>query len=241
MSDLWVRYPGTDWVLRGVDLTAEESEVHVLLGPCGSGKTTLLRVLCGVIPHVVPAEVRGTAQVLGTDVVRTPLEEVAQHVVYVPEEVPAGVVLPVVYDELRLTLLLAGKDLRILEQVCATEILQRPVDELSYGELLRILLTKVFLEERPVVLLDEPSTALDPSSRCELVRFLDELAHRYGATVLVTEHDLDYLLPVADKVTVLESGRITWSGDLETFLSDVARQLRCLSPLVKVFSSRRYG
>jgi daunorubicin resistance ABC transporter ATP-binding subunit len=198
--------------LDGLDLRVEAGTVFGLLGPNGAGKTTLVRVLATL---VVPTE--GEARVFGHDVVREQLEVrrligLAGQFAAVDGELTGRENVEMVG---RLYRLRGGEARRrageVLERFDLVDAADRRVSTYSGGMRRRLDLAAGLIGRPPVVLLDEPTTGLDPRSRQELWAIVDEL-RREGTTVLLTTQYLDEADRLAERIAVVDHGRIAAEG-----------------------------
>jgi ABC-2 type transport system ATP-binding protein len=198
--------------LDGLDLEVDEGTVFGLLGPNGAGKTTLVRVLATLLEPSA-----GTALVLGHDVVAEPLAVrrrigLAGQFAAVDEELTGRENLEMVGRLYRLH----GADARrradeLLERFTLVEAADRRVGTYSGGMRRRLDLAAGLTGGAPVLLLDEPTTGLDPRSRQELWSIVDEL-RREGTTVLLTTQYLDEADRLAQRIAVVDHGRIAAQG-----------------------------
>lgn len=227
------RYPGRDGRQDGVaagpkgppfgpiDLRVEAGEFVVLAGLSGSGKSTLLRAGCGLVPHFFGGEAAGGLRVAGKDVREVGPAELATSVGYVAQEPESQVVSATVRAELELPLELRGADsiavARRVEEVALAlgleSVLTRTTDSLSGGELQRVAIAAALVAGPPLLLLDEPTSQLDPVAADELLALLRRLNEEWGVAVLIGEHRLERCLPAADRVLALADGRIAYDGD----------------------------
>ncbi|MFE6718954.1 ABC transporter ATP-binding protein [Streptomyces albidoflavus] len=193
-------------VLAGLDLTARAGELTVLLGPNGAGKSTLLRTLCGLLPPLA-GEVRLDSVPLTG---RRPADLARHLAVVLTDRVDGGLLTARELTALgrhphtgltgRLTEADHAAVAWALEAVGATALAERPAAELSDGERQRVLTARALAQEPGVVLLDEPTAFLDVPSRVALTVLLRDLARSKGLTVVVSTHDLELALRVADAV-----------------------------------------
>ena len=204
-------------VLHGVDFQAGSGETVALLGPNGSGKTTLLRVLSGVLPSV------GGTVLLGG----SPLEECsprrrARQVAVVPQRteglprLSAGeLVLLGRYPYLSWLGRYGAGDYEAaraaLRATGAAPLAERPVGELSGGELQRVLLARALAQETPVLLLDELSAGLDMARMVELFDLL-ETRRAAGTCLVAVMHDLNLAALYATRLVGLKAGRVVFRG-----------------------------
>ena len=211
-SGLAFAYPGGHQALRGCSLTVEPGEVIALLGPSGGGKSTLLRALAGLVPHFHGGRFSGSVEVAGLDTRTTRPAELAGTVATLFQDPEDQVVFTRVAAEVAFGLENVGTPpLTILPRaeaalaaVGAAHLAERPVAELSGGELQRVCLASVLALEPRLLLLDEPTSQLDPGGAAAAI----ELARAAGAAVVVSEQRPERVLDACDRVLFLEDGRI---------------------------------
>ena len=226
-SGLTYRYPeaGRD-ALSEVDLRIEQGEFVVLAGRSGSGKSTLLRAACGLVPHFHGGRVEGDLEVAGLDASAHGPAELAEVVGLVAQEPETQVVSTTVRAEIELPLELRGmapaSRSRAVEEVALAlaidGLLERTTDTLSGGELQRVALAASLATGPRLVLLDEPTSQLDPVAGDELIALLRRLNEEWGVAVLLGEHRLERCLSAADRVVGVEAGRIAFDGAPREFL-----------------------
>jgi energy-coupling factor transporter ATP-binding protein EcfA2 len=205
-------YPGTEPALRDVSLAVEPGEVVLLLGASGSGKSTLLRALAGLVPHFHGGRFQGRVEVAGRDTRTSRPADLAGTVATLFQDPEEQVVLTRVVREVAFGLENIGtppreivpRALNALAVVGAGHLAERPVAELSGGELQRVCLASTLALEPELLLLDEPTSQLDPESAEGLL----ELAAESGATVVLSEQRPDRVLDIATRVVFLEAGRV---------------------------------
>ena len=205
-------YPeATAPALDGVSLELRPGEVVALLGPSGCGKSTLLRALAGLVPHFHGGRFTGRVELGGLDTRRTRPADLAGTVATLFQDPEDQVVFTRVGAEVAFGLENVGtpperieaRAAEALAAVGAAHLAERPVAELSGGELQRVCLASVLALE-PLLLLDEPTSQLDPEGAEEAI----ELARASGAAVAVSEQRPDRVLGSCDRVLFLEDGRV---------------------------------
>lgn len=212
--------------LDGISLTVEAGEFVLLAGRSGSGKTSLLRAACGLVPHFHGGELAGRASVAGRDTREFGPGELADVVGYVAQDPETQVISTTVAAELDLPLRFRGDEpaarARACEEVALAlniaHLLPRTVATLSGGELQRVALAVALVTRPPLVLLDEPTSQLDPVAGDELIWLLRRLNEEWGVAILLAEHRLERCLAAADRVVSMESGRIAFDGPPRAFL-----------------------
>jgi energy-coupling factor transport system ATP-binding protein len=221
ISGLRYRYPeAARESLSDVELEIEPGELIVLAGRSGSGKTTLLRACCGLVPHYHGGDVSGELEVAGLDVRDHGPAELGGAVGLVAQDPETQVVSTTVRAELELPLEIRGEvpaaRARAVEEVSLAlampHLLDRAVDTLSGGELQRVALAAALVGRPQLVLLDEPTSQLDPVAGDELVGLLRRLNEEWGTAVVLAEHRLERCLAAADRAVAMAGGRIAFDG-----------------------------
>jgi energy-coupling factor transport system ATP-binding protein len=205
-------YPSAGPALRDVSLALEPGEVVALLGPSGSGKSTLLRALAGLVPHFHGGRFAGRVVVAGLDTRRARPSELAGTVATVFQDPEDQVVMTIVANEVAFGLENLGvppaeiwpRVERALASVDALHLWGRRTVELSGGELQRVCLASALALEPQLLLLDEPTSQLDPDAAAS---FLDAV-QALGATVVLSEHRVGRALELATRVVFVDGGRI---------------------------------
>lgn len=229
------------------DLTLEvnRGEFVVVAGPSGSGKSSLLKAACGLVPHFHGGSVGGQVLVSGRDTGDHGPGELADLVGYVAQEPETQVVSTTVAAEIELPLRFRGDGdasrARAVEEVALAlaipHLLERTVTSLSGGELQRVALATALVTRPPLVLLDEPTSQLDPVAGDELIWLLRRLNEEWGVSILLAEHRLERCLAAADRVIVLEQGRKAFDGRPEAFLEfALAASPALATPAARMFS-----
>jgi energy-coupling factor transporter ATP-binding protein EcfA2 len=232
------RYPeGAAPALAAVDLSLEEGELCVLAGLSGSGKSTLLAAACGLVPHFHGGEFAGRVTVAGMDTRDHGPGELAVACGTLLQDPETQVVMGTVRAELAFPLENRGHApaavARGVEEIALAlgieSILDRPTPELSGGELQRVALGAALAGRPRVVLLDEPTSQLDPVAGDELVWLLRRLNEEWGATVVIAEQRLERCLAAADRVVALDEGRVVYDAAPSEFLEWACRRAPALA------------
>ena len=214
-------YPDGHQALFGVDLHVHQGERVALLGPNGAGKTTLVHHLNGILSAGA-----GTVAVSGLPVEKKNLREVRRRVGVVFQDPDDQLFLGTVRQDVAFgpaNLGLKGEalDRRVLDaldRVGMADFVDRPPHHLSYGQRRRVAVATVLAMEPEILVLDEPSSNLDPASRRELADVLRGL----DVTVLMVTHDLPYALELCPRSVVLSDGIVVADGPTYDVLTDDA-------------------
>jgi energy-coupling factor transport system ATP-binding protein len=231
--------------LADVSLEIAPGEFVLLAGRSASGKSTLLKAACGLVPHFHGGEIDGNVTVASLDAIASGPGELAAAVGYVAQDPETQVVSTTVAAEIELPLEMRGDGpasrARAVEEVALAlaipHLLERTVDTLSGGELQRVALAAALVTRPSLVLLDEPTSQLDPVAGDELIWLLRRLNEEWGVAVLLAEHRLERCLAAADRVIAMDSGAITFDGSPGDFLSwSHASDPALTTPAARLFS-----
>lgn len=214
---------GEEAALHKVSFTVNKQEIVVLCGPNGAGKTTLLKLLSGIL---LPTS--GEIYLEGKQLDQQMRKNIFRHVgflcqdpndqlfcTHVREDVsygPTNLNLPA--DTVRQ---LADTAMELME---VSDLADRPIHRLSYGQMKRVGLAGLIAMRPPLLLLDEPSANLDPASTQQLVHHLQHLNNHHGYTLVIVTHDMNLAARIANRIIVLDGGRITADGTAREILTD---------------------
>lgn len=225
-----VRYKGSDILaLCDVSVGIDEGEIVLLLGSNNAGKSTFCRLLNGLVPHSIPAQVDGTVEVLGRDVSKTSVARLATLVGMVFQEPESQLFCMSVEEEVafgpeNIAIPRAEIISRVewaLEVVGLSGYNARPPSNLSGGEKQRLAIAAALSMRPRLLVLDEPAYALDPAGRADLYALLRTLRARYGMTIIIAERDAEELTELCDRVILLRSGRVVADGAPSEVLSRI--------------------
>ena len=243
IADLTVTYAGASTpALRGIDLEIRAGEAVGVVGLNEAGKTTLALTLNGLIPHLLPAEVSGRLRVDGRDPTVTPVRDIARTVGIVFDTPEYQLSQATVAEEIALGLEglavpseeMPGRIHAALAAVGSLGFEDRSPLALSGGQQQRVAIAAVLAMEPRIMVLDEPTSNLDPAGTADVFEIARGLVRERGMTVIVAEHDVEALASFADRIVVLHEGRIVREGaPAEVFGAvDELRALGLRSPQV---------
>lgn len=216
---------GAHPVLDRVSLDVERGTIVGLLGPNGSGKTTLIRIVAGML---LPES--GSVTLDGALVSSMPRRDLARRVAVVPQETQTT------FDFSVIDMVLMGRyphlgpfelegiaDLKIardaLQATGTTELEARSFATLSGGEKQRVVIASALAQASDVLLLDEPTTALDLGYQFEIAALLRRLNEERGTTMIVSTHDLNLAAALCERVVLLKDGSVVAQGDTSSTLT----------------------
>jgi energy-coupling factor transport system ATP-binding protein len=214
-----ITYPGAaEPVLRDVDLTVDEGELCLVVGPTGSGKSTLLGAVNGLVPHFSGGLLRGRVTVAGVDTRTHPPRELAHLVGVVGQNPLAGFVTDTVEEELAYGMeqlsvppeVMRKRVEETLDLLGVADLRYRALSALSGGQQQRVAIGSVLTAHPRVLVLDEPTSALDPTAAEEVLAAITRLVHDLGTTVLLAEHRMERVVQYADRlVSVAGDGSVS--------------------------------
>ncbi len=219
VEGLTFAYPGGDDVLVGLDLEVDAGERVAVLGPNGAGKTTLMLHLIGIL-EAASGHIEVAGLTLGSETAR----QIRRRVGFVFQDPDDQLFMPTVREDVAFGPANFGieppeLDERVekaLLQVGAAHLSEATPHHLSGGERRRVSLATVLAMEPEILVLDEPSSNLDPAGRRELVDVLSNL----DVTMVIVTHDLPFALELCPRAVVINGGRVVADGPTRSLLSD---------------------
>jgi len=234
-ENLTYTYPvGESPAFMNVSLKVDDGEFILLTGPSGCGKTTLCRCFNGLIPHFYNGKLEGEIQVVGMNVKEHPIHEFAQHVGLVFQNPENQLFALSVEKDVAFGLENLGlprEEIRervewALEVTGITDLRDRAPFELSGGQQQRVAIASVLAMKPEVIVLDEPTSFLDPLSAQKIFEVINNLNRDLGITIILVEHRLDLAARYADRVIVMNDGRIVLDGKpKDVFNSEMAKAI----------------
>jgi len=247
LEKLTYYYPGTKTpALNGVSLSVDEGDLLLIAGPSGGGKTTLLRALCGMVPSLFGGRIGGRVSYRGErieDIERRRLHSEIGMVLQDPDKqiLMTGVERELALGPENLGLPPATIRRRVMETASSlglSGILSSKNDQLSCGLLQRVAVGSVLTMGPRILLLDEPTSQLDPVAAQELLDLLKRLRDDLGCAVIMAEQRIESCLPVADRVVFIDGGAVRFDGAPPAFCRWARGPApQFLPPVAKLFHS----
>ncbi|MGD6737446.1 thiamine ABC transporter ATP-binding protein [Photobacterium leiognathi subsp. mandapamensis] len=202
------------------DVQLEQGDIAALIGPSGAGKSTLLALIAGfLVPDSGDITING-ASICQLEPAKRPLSMLFQeHNLFPHLSVFENIALGI-NPKLKLTTEQKQRVIDSAKQVGIDSYLERLPEQLSGGQRQRVALARCLLRDRPLLLLDEPFSALDPALRAEMLTLVKQLAKEKNITVLMITHSPDDARKIADKCIFIDDGKIKTAGVTQTILDN---------------------
>lgn len=217
VENLTYRYPRRqDPALFKVNLEINRGEFVLITGPSGGGKSTFCRCFNGLIPHFYGGRMEGSVTVMGMDVGSTSTSELSRHVGMVFQNPEDQITRMSVEAEIAFGLENLGlergeisKRIKEISELLQIEhLLKRSVEELSSGQQQKVAIASVLVMQPDILVLDEPTSELDPKSAQDLIDLVARLNRDLGMTVIIVEHRLNFILKKVGRVIIINNGRV---------------------------------
>lgn len=226
------KYPySSDYVLRDVNLDIYDGDFLLLAGASGSGKTTLARAIVGLIPQFYGGTYEGSVKVFGMDPVSTPIYKITEKVGFLFQNPENQIFMTTVLRDIVFGMEFRGFSKEVMdervewiaEELGIRHLINKRTEELSGGEKQKVALAGLLVLKPSLLILDEPSAYLSPSSTKSFLNLLRRLNSGLGLTIIVIDHRLDLVIKYVDRVAVIIDGAIgldtSTRGALEANLS----------------------
>jgi len=227
IQDFTFYYSGAEKpALKNVNLEIEDGEFVLITGPSAGGKSSLCRCINGLIPHFYGGKVAGRVEVQGLNTVKHSTKELATKVGMIFQDPENQLVTQDVEREIAFGLenlafsrdLIAKRIEESLDTLGISALRHRPIHELSGGEKQKVAIASVLALHPEILMLDEPTSELDPKSADEVLSIAQRLNDELGITVILIEHRLDRVIQHTDRLIVLDGGRIVVDGNTRNVL-----------------------
>ncbi len=214
-------YASSRYVLNNVNLEIQKGEVVVIAGKSGSGKSTLLRAINGLIPHQHSGDYSGKVIVDGLEVLSAKMSELATKVGYIFQNPENQIFMFSVERDIAFgleNLSFKTPDIRekvdwALNTLGIRDLALRAPHELSDGQKQRVAIAGSIIMGQKILIFDEPTSLLDPYTASNVIRIIKNLHDDLGITILIVEHRLDLVSQIANRIIVLDEGKIVFDGE----------------------------
>lgn len=214
-------YERNQTILKDITFSVKDKESVALIGANGVGKSTLLKLMVGLYLNFT-----GTICVEGVPVEKSNLSKIREKIGYVFQDSESQLFMPTVYEDVAFAprnygLTEEEVDQRVQNALCMTGIMHlknKPIYKLSGGEKKLASIATILSMTPDLILMDEPTIALDPKNRRNLIRILNEFNH----LKIIASHDLDMVLDTCSRTILLADGKIVADGETEKILRDKA-------------------
>lgn len=240
------KYPFTKKAaLHDIDCSIEKGKFYGVIGENGGGKTSLCNLMRGLIPHFYNGELTGTVHIEGMEVRDWDTGELSAHIGYVfqnPFTQISGIK-PTVFEEIAMGLENLGvpkeeiieRVLKVSEQLDLDNLLEKNPNAMSGGQRQRVAFASVLAMDQDILVIDEPTSQLDPQSTEDVFNIIDQLK-KSGKTIILVEHKIDMIARYCDEIIVMQGGTIAKMGPTKEILSDPElNSLGALAPQVTRF------
>ena len=216
-NDFSFKYSSSDTnILENINLSIESNEITVLAGPTGCGKSTLLKSIVGLIPNMYDGEYSGDVIVDGIKVRNAEIKEIAKRVGFVFQNPENQIFMFSVERDIAFGLenlgieqgIIKERIEKMMETLNITHLAEKAPHELSDGQKQRTALAGVLAMEPKILILDEPTSLLDPKTALEFMELMDKLCREKGISIIIVEHRLDLILKYTDRLIILSNGKI---------------------------------
>ena len=238
-STFYFSYPQTSQpILVDVNLEIPSKTLTLVTGASGCGKSTLLRCINGLVPHFTGGALSGKIDVFGANPILEGPEKMSGNIGVVFQEPEAQFVFNRVEDEIAFSMENKGiprpemhvRMDQILAKLHITHLRNKLISQISGGEQQKVAIASALINQPQVLILDEPTSQLDPKSADELLRYIVSLKSELGLTVLISEHRLERLLAYSDAIIYLSPDKQCMSGSVQSMLKIMEQ----VPPLIEI-------
>ncbi len=222
----WKYKASQDLVLKNINLEINKGEFIGIMGPTGAGKSTLCHCMNGLIPLRTRGWIKGTVELFGKNTRKAKMTELGQRVGIVFQDPETQFIMMSVEDEIALGLETLGlKRNEIKERIeWALKLVdlegyeQKAPDELSGGQKQRIAMASIMAMRPEILILDEPTSDLDPEGKKEVFELLEVIREKFDITIILVSHETQKVVDFCDRVILLDEGMIKFDGPTQDFI-----------------------
>lgn len=232
-------------VLKDINLAIQKGDFLVVTGPAGCGKSTLCMALTGAVPQFYGGFMKGMVFVDGLAITQADIPTIANHIGVVLADYDTQLVTMTVKEEVAFAMenqgyapeTIASRSAEVFKQVGLEGMEERTIASLSGGQRQRLAIASVLATNPSILVLDEPTSSLDPEGTEDLYRLVGRLNREYGLTVVVIEHDLHAVLPYANRMVLLVDGQVVSDASVSETLQVMYRESIYLDALPRLFKA----
>lgn len=225
----WKYSGAAEMAVRDIHLAIPEKTFTGIIGPNGAGKTTLVSSIRGIIPNNYSGVYRGSVQLFGKEVRDIKSAEFAEQIGVVFADPDSQFTAMSVEEEIAFGLENIGCPVETirerLEWVSSLtgieSLMSKPPYDLSGGQKQRVAIASVLATQPRIVILDEPTSMLDPVSKDYVFSLLQKMKEEMSLTIIVVEHNIEKLVELSDNLLLMDGGHIVKYGPVDTFFDDV--------------------
>ena len=212
-------------ILSKVSLSVSAGEFFVIIGPNGAGKTSLLKILSGL-----QKAQHGSVNIKGKSISQYSRRNLSKILAIVPQHIEVGFPFTVAETvimgrtpHLSILGMEDKSDFQIAEEAMkfteVSHLAKRKLFQLSGGELQRVIIARAICQQPEIILLDEPTTALDPAHQLKIMDLMERFRSQHNTTIIMVSHDLNLASMYGDRLLLLKEGRVIKTGDPKTVLN----------------------
>ena len=212
-------------ILEDVSIEVSTGEFFVIIGPNGAGKTSLLKIISGL-----QKAQQGSVHIKGKNISGYTRRNLSKILAIVPQHVEMGFPFTVAdtvimgrTPHLGILGMEGEKDFLIAEEAMefteVSHLADRKLFQLSGGELQRVIIARAICQQPEIILLDEPTTALDPAHQLKIMDLMEKFRRQYNTTIIMVSHDLNLASMYGDRLLLLKEGKVIKTGDPKTVLN----------------------
>ena len=218
-----------NYSLNEITFKINDSEFVLIAGPSGCGKSTLCRCINGLIPSFYGGKISGTIKIQDINPLKTPTNQMAKKVGMVFQDPENQLIATDVEREIAFGLenlgfsktIMKKRIEEVLDTVGIDHLRNRQINTLSGGEKQKVAIAAVLVLQPDILVLDEPTSELDPKGAEEVIQLVKRLNEEFGLTVLLIEHRIDRVLQFVDRLIIMKNGGISYDGNTRDWMNQI--------------------